>query len=450
MSPEIQQLRFDYHKKKLAETVKKIKYRIREDKQRVMSVPHEYQLQHEGTKAKTAVVKSQSLAAFLEYEQKKLNKAKEEQRETLLKTYKSSVSVSPRPAPTATDEAETLLKDDLAKKKEAFERKQQQHKARIEEIKHEKARFQRDLVRNMTMSMKEHEERGRKYEEQKKALVLARAASYSQKKLQIAGKLKEQENSFDQLLDAKLVEIEEKIAKNRTLHSEEMRKKAEIAARLSEGASPSATSFPSHRSSNEVERIKQYITAQQQAHSRKQELVNKQMAQFQERQTKVESKLSKIKQLKKIENEEQLLRIKQLERRMKTASLVMERKEKAWEKDMELRMEHQRLLDEDKRTKVERAQRIYNNRREKLVEKLLRDKEKVETIWKDKALRQSKHQETAIKIMIEKEKTRELQALLTRSPKSKTAQDKLKSMEIRVRRDSESSREGERVVIGDQ
>jgi hypothetical protein len=392
------------------------------------------------------VAKSASLANFLEYEQNKLNKVKEQQRELLLRTYMSSQPASPKAQDSsieAVEETETNLKEDLAKKKEAFEQKQQAHKARIAAIKLEKARFQRDLVRNMTQSMKEHVERGRRYEEQKKSLVLARAATYSKKKQEIGIKKQEKEREIDQYLDAKLVEIENKISKNRALHSEELHKKAGFASKFTETRG-STGGFPSHRGAEEVERIKQYVAAQQQAHARKQEIVSKQLADFEGRRQKSEAKMDKIKKVQKIESDGQFQKIKQLERRMKTASLVLAKKEEDWEKEMELRLEHQRLMDEDKRNKVERAQRIYNLRREKLVDKLLRDQEKIESIRRDQALRLAKHQETAIQIMMEKEKTRDLQTLLTRSPKSKTALDKLKQLEIRVRQESVDVKEEEK------
>ena len=70
----------------------------------------------------------------------------------------------------------------------------------------------------------------------------------------------------------------------------------------------------------------------------------------------------------------------------------------------------------------------------------------MENLRKEQALKQAKHQETAIQIMIEKERTRELQGILTRSPQSKAAQEKLKLLEIRVRQDSVDGKEEDRVV----
>lgn len=436
ISPEIQSLRFEYHQKKLAETVKKIKFRIREDRQRLATLAGGEIARAQRSQRGEIGGKAASLASFLEFEQNKLSKVRERQRELLLRTYMSSQPSSPKAQESsleAVEETETNLKGELAKKKEAFEKKQQAHQQRIAAIKLEKAQFQRDLVRNMTRSMQEHAERGRRYEEQKRSQVLDRAASYSQKKLEIGAKLKEKEREIDQILDSKLVEIETKIARNRTLHGEELHKKADLASKLTARAS---TGGFSHRSTGEVERIKQYVTAQQQARARKQELLSKQSAEFQGRRQKVEEKMEKIKKIQKNESEGQLLKVKQLERRMETASLVLAKKEKDWELAMELRLEEQRLMDEDKKNKVERAQRIYNLRREKLLEKLLRDQEKVENLRKEQAVKQAKHQETAIQIMIEKEKTRELQGILTRSPQSKAAQERLKLLEIRVRQDS--------------
>lgn len=47
-------------------------------------------------------------------------------------------------------------------------------------------------------------------------------------------------------------------------------------------------------------------------------------------------------------------------------------------------------------------------------------------------MRQSKQHETAIKMMIEKERSTELQRMVLKSPTSKILQDKLKALEIKV------------------
>lgn len=68
----------------------------------------------------------------------------------------------------------------------------------------------------------------------------------------------------------------------------------------------------------------------------------------------------------------------------------------------------------------------------KLIEKQVMQREKVEQLKREFQLRQSKQHETAIKMMIEKERTAELQRLVLKSPNSKALQDKLKTLEIKV------------------
>ena len=60
----------------------------------------------------------------------------------------------------------------------------------------------------------------------------------------------------------------------------------------------------------------------------------------------------------------------------------------------------------------------------------MQDKDKAEQARQEQNIRATRHQETAIKIMIEKERAEEVTGLVSKSPQGRTTQEKLKSLDI--------------------
>lgn len=60
----------------------------------------------------------------------------------------------------------------------------------------------------------------------------------------------------------------------------------------------------------------------------------------------------------------------------------------------------------------------------------MQEKEKAVQARQEQNLRATKHQETAIQIMIEKERADEVTGLVSKSPQGRTTQEKLKSLDI--------------------
>jgi len=60
----------------------------------------------------------------------------------------------------------------------------------------------------------------------------------------------------------------------------------------------------------------------------------------------------------------------------------------------------------------------------------VQDKDKAVQAKEEQNIRATRHQETAIKIMIEKEKADEVTGLVSKSPQGRTTQEKLKSLDI--------------------
>lgn len=365
VTADIQNLRYTYHRKKLAETVKKIKYQIREERQRRQANTSE-SLTVKALKSPAAVshaqfTRSASLADFMQFEQKKLTQAKEKYKQRILTVLEKSLPIPTKPLKPEAAESleESRLSEQLQKRHEEIEQRRQRHAQKLEEIQKSREEAQSQMLRSISKSMREHEERGRKFEEEKRNLIRARARSFQEKQMDIQRKLSERDMETDNKLQEKLTEIEERIHKNRKLHLEVVKEKAEKAAKSLVKAEVKSGQFGSQKASEELERIKQYISAQQQAKTRKYELTSVQLSKFEESRKKVEEKMAHIRELQQKEKQEEEKQKRRLELKMSTASQVLANKQRDWAKELELRLEMQRLMDEDKRTKVERAQRRF-------------------------------------------------------------------------------------------
>ena len=368
ISSDIQNLRYTYHRKKLAETVKKLKYQIREDRQRQGNASSQISAKPPKSPMsakKPELEKSKSLADFLLYEQSKLTQAKEKYKKKIVNMLERSLpSPVNKKTPPEIPEGELtrkdqLLKEQLDKKHEEIEQRRQRHAEKLQEIQKNKETLQREMFRNISKSMREHEERGRKLEMEKRELLNARAKSMQEKQMNVQRKMSEKETEIDRKLQEKLMEIEEKIKKNRQLHLEAVKERAEKATKSLVKAELKSNKLESLKAENELERIKQYISAQQQAQSRKHEITSSQLEKFEESRKKVEEKMGHIRELQLKEKQEESKQINRLEKKMQTASQVLAQRQRDWSKELELRLEMQRLMDEDKRTKVERAQRRF-------------------------------------------------------------------------------------------
>jgi len=297
----------------------------------------------------------------MQLEQKKLTQAKEKYKRRILTVLEKSLPSPTKPPKSEAAESleDSKLNEQLQRRHEEIEQRRQRHAQKLEEIQKSKEEAQRQMFRSISKSMREHEERGRKFEEEKRELIRARARSFQEKQMNIQRKLSEREMETDTKLQEKLTEIEERINKNRKLHLEVVKEKAEKATKSLEKAEVKSGKFGSLQASEELERIKQYISAQQQAKTRKYEITSVQLSKFEESRKKVEEKMAHIRELQQKEKQEEDRQKRRLELKMNTASQVLANRQRDWAKELELRLEMQRLMDEDKRTKVERAQRRF-------------------------------------------------------------------------------------------
>lgn len=364
VTPEIQQVRYEYHTHKLTETVKQIKHRMKEERMRQTlgsagaSLPSLRSLNSKGN------VKSATLSHFLQQEDGKLNRLKEEQKTKIAQALASlkSTKDSPKPTPAeakAKAAAAEILQEQLEKRREALEKRKKRHEEKLEMIQQMRKDKEKELVRTLKRNMQSHAERERRQEENKAKEIRARALSLELKLSQAAEKNVSRESALERIIPNKLNEIEDKISQKRQLHSERIQQRIEAAAKWVSRAETRQMQQGAMKEEVAVERIRQYARDQREARERKQELTKEQQEKFKKEKEKIELKLGKIREMQKKQKQEEFVRMKEVEKRMKNSNRVIESKQKEWTKQLEIRQELQRLHDEDKRTKVERAQRRY-------------------------------------------------------------------------------------------
>jgi len=364
VTPEIQSLRHEYYTRKVTETVKQIKHRMKEERLRLT-------LGSAGTsqpslRATTSryQLKSATLSSFLQQEDSKLNQLKERQKEKLAQTLASMQPEKETAKLTVAElkaqqlEAE-IQQEELDKKREALEKRKKRHEEKLQAIQQMRKDKERELVRSLKQSMKEHEERERRQEENKVKEVRARALSLELKHMQATEKISAREATLERVLPIKLTEIEEKILQKRQLHSERIQQRIENAQKWVSKAETRLQQQGALKEEVAVERIRQYARDQKEARERKGELTKEQQEKFKKEKDKIELKLAKIRELQKKQKLDEYVVMKEVEKRMRESNKVLEKKQQDWQKQLEVRQELQRLHDEDKRTKVERAQRRF-------------------------------------------------------------------------------------------
>jgi hypothetical protein len=182
VTADIQNLRYEYYTRKVAETVKQIKHRMKEERMRqTLGSAGTSQPSLRATTSRTQL-KSATLSSFLQQEDLKLDQLKERQKEKIaqtlasLKPEKEAVKLTPAELKAQQVEAE-IQQEELEKKREMLEKRKKRHEEKLQTIQQMRKEKERELVRSLKQSMKEHEERERKQEENKVKEVRARALS---------------------------------------------------------------------------------------------------------------------------------------------------------------------------------------------------------------------------------------------------------------------------------
>lgn len=232
LNPEIQQIRYNFHVKRLQETIKLIKQRI-----------------------KTMRLSRKKELVFSEIQQQ-TRKKPELKKEIKLKPSFSHPQINLL-SPTLSEITKKLelveeLKGEIRKNQMELSEKKKGHDEFVRHLELSQAQLHKDLIRNLAKS----EGKERKNEpKQENSLEIKEKPKKSWKK---RGNFE----LFEENIEAKLMEIESKIASNRENHSKMLENKAKRAAEKTAKATEYAHNLAGLRAVLEEERIKTYISKQ--------------------------------------------------------------------------------------------------------------------------------------------------------------------------------------------
>ena len=381
VSPEIQQLRFDFHSRRVRGVVKIIKQRLKQAKSHptfhttAVSCPAKPSF-------KAAAKPPAALAPVL------------------------SVPVLNLLSPTLTQVTQKLeqaeeLKSQIRQNQAQLSEQKRSHERFVREMERNQAQLHKDLIRNLAHTgekAKKPEQKGDFVEERRVTCRKQRRNSplCSDKKEDIEWKLQT---------------IEAKIEANRVQKEMIMKKKAQHAAKTTAKATEYASQLDSLRCSLEEARIKQYIAKQQLLEDRLKAA----------KEPRPESKVKSPNQQKSPPP--------------RPAPLATERLSTPSMQDFTLRTEEMRLKDELKWTKVKRARRRFvrftqEKKRDRWMDKLQTDRSRIDILKEVQEIQKSKRHATSIQMMIVREQGQELQAQVQHSPESHTLLEKLIALQI--------------------
>lgn len=381
VSPEIQQLRFDFHTRRVRGVVKIIKQRLKQAKSQptfritAVSCPAK-------PSPKAAPKPSAVLAPVL------------------------SVPILNLLSPTMAQVTQKLeqaeeLKSQIRQNQAQLSEQKRSHERFVREMEQNQAQLHKDLIRNLAQTgekVKKPEQKGDFVEERR---VTCR------KQWRNPPILSEKNDD----IEAKLQTIEAKIEANRVQKEIIMKEKAQHAAKTTAKATEYASQLDSLRYSLEEERIKQYIAKQQLLEDRLKAA----------KDSRPESK-AKSPSLNKSPPS-------------RPAHLATERLSTPSMQDFTLRTEEMRLKDEVKWTKVERARRRFvsftqEKKRAMWMDKLQTDRSRIDLLKEVQEIQKAKRHATSIQMMIVREQGQELQAQVQHSPESRTVIEKLIALQI--------------------
>lgn len=312
ISPEIQQLRFDFHRRRVHEAAKVVKLRLKQTKSR--------------PNLRLSPVASPAKPIFKSVSPKP----------------KASKALSPAPTlpqlnllnPTLSQVTQKLeqveeLKRQIRQNQAQLSDQKTTHERFVREMERSQAQLHKDLIRNLAQGEKQPRT-------EPTAGVAEVCRAKSRKSTRNRPVLRELEDN----VEAKLQAIEAKIEANRVQKAEMMKAKAEHAARSTLKATQYAAQLHSLRSSLEEARIKEYAS----------------------KQKGLENRLKTAKNVQKEPNSKApspKTQRSSLPDTSRPAQLATERLTTPKIPDLSVRMEELRLKDEVKWTKVRRARRQF-------------------------------------------------------------------------------------------
>ncbi|OMJ68076.1 hypothetical protein SteCoe_34575 [Stentor coeruleus] len=446
VTPEIQKLRYEHYAKLLKNTVNEIRELLK--KRHASMLPGEYKVTTTESVEEVTYESNKNIS-------QELNRFPPKQREILINTLTSfdliKLPKKEKPKALKQNKSEKNLDSVTNKKnyKEMFKKHQDLQIMNINSLKKEQKQLQIDLYNKTAKSMKEHELREKNYENFRKILAKEREEMHIKKKESIdmrklsfeqlsdndiAQRL-ERKLSFEQLSDndiaQRLERFDKKIHKSEELRIEAIMNKIQKTVTLREASERVEMRYKEKSKSNELELFNKLVDKQNKvktARERNEEKIHNKM-----QKTKEEFEKRHQIALERIRSAENdlLYNAKKMENQMKASQkIVQDRKKKLYE-DFEIKKELNKLKDYECLLKVQRAKRKFDYKMSKKLEKALEQNDRINEMKIAKEKEAYNNRESAIKAMIEKEKLFEAVAVIWKSPRSKTAQEKIKSLNIR-------------------
>ncbi|OMJ93871.1 hypothetical protein SteCoe_3060 [Stentor coeruleus] len=390
---EIKKLRFDYYSRRLEETVRVIKDTIKfsTSRTRTDNFKNFTACTDEGSSIHTLLEKSSNNRKIFINDKNKetLITALEEIKETV-----TTVDKKERPKSMAQP------RNTKPSRFEHYRKNQQENINRIRE--REEINARKALSQSLRFSRKIRTPTKGKYQKLFNSR-LKKPLSLSSSEVEIKEKL----NKY-----------EEKLEKSRVLHEKQILMKRESAR-----SQPSAIKMETAKSDELIFKI---IERTRGVSERKE----KKIEELKEKWEKVKNfKEAKANRLKELEKEyKQIIHEKEeiLERKLNAAEKVVKNRKASIGKDIELKIEVQKLKDEDANIKIKRAQKMMKHKHEIIIDRQKEENIKFEAKKHSRELSNSRKRDQAIQEMIEKERVNEVLRIIKKTPKSRVAVDLLK------------------------
>ncbi|CAG9323341.1 unnamed protein product [Blepharisma stoltei] len=448
VSPEIVKLRYDYYNRKVKDTVRRIRAELRN--RRMSAINSANSINSEFLSKNTSLysnLSSPNIESIMKIEENRLDRLKKKHKQILVDTLQALEKAKKYNEDKSQTErgVERALKERSEKFKKRLQELKEIQKEKFKDSLNSQKIYQKTLDENINKSMMEHIKREKEYEEMKKNLARKNDEMLKEKQKKIKkskeGNIRDNEN----FIRYQLSSIEEKYKKSDEKYLKEINKKKEKTQSMRKHWSTVNLNLEKHKKNNEVDKVLEIIERQQEVDERK-ESIKRALEQKSKSKKELMRERKKQAYLRlKSEESEYNNRLKMIEQKLASSQKNIEQKEDDWRKEVTLRHELQRLKDEDSTTKVQRANRKFNFKKFQMLERQLERSHKIDELKQERELLKEKIRDGAIQAMIEKEKLKEMVALVSKSPESKAAKDKLIELNL-LKQKSQTDSESEEDV----
>lgn len=243
-------------------------------------------------------------------------------------------------------------------------------------------------------------------------------------------KLQKQESEHMIILD-KMKRYEDKMQRHDSLHKDAMKSITDKITAKVQRVKQVTQTIEAIREIDGIKKVKRLIDKHQ-TNSRRRENRNRrwQAKLIEHKRTQSDKRRQIVDRVKKVESE---IRSKSqfLEHRMQTSEHVLQKKFQTWNKDLAIRHEHSKLKNEDTLEAAERRKRIEGVRRMQILEKHLKDSQRLEELKQARSLMSSQSRDIQFKATQERDRLRSALGFVAKSPESARTKEIIREAEGR-------------------